>query len=92
VKKVGPPFSQDSPERGAIEGYSKQSYIHLLKYHITNWRNRIRPVSLELLQYIKTWISRMVISSDFKEEIPSIQSLQSISESYPKSDLLSKSA
>jgi hypothetical protein len=36
--------------------------------------------------------SRMVISPEFKEEIPSIQSLQSISESYPKSDLLSKSA
>jgi hypothetical protein len=33
----------------------------------------------------------MVISPQFKEEIPSIQSLQSISESYPKSDLLSKS-
>jgi hypothetical protein len=35
---------------------------------------------------------RMVISPEFKKEIPSIQSLQSISESYPKSDLLSKSA
>jgi hypothetical protein len=35
---------------------------------------------------------RMVISPEFKEEIPSIQSLQSISDSYPKSDLLSKSA
>jgi hypothetical protein len=35
---------------------------------------------------------RMVISLEFKEEIPSIQSLQSISESYTKSDLLSKSA
>jgi hypothetical protein len=51
----------------------------------------MRPASLELLQCIKTSICRMVISPEFKEEIPSIQSLQSISESYPKSDLLSKS-
>ena len=34
----------------------------------------------------------MVISPEFKGEIPSIQSLQNISKSYAKSDLLSKSA
>jgi hypothetical protein len=36
VKKVGPPFSQDSPETGKLrDELSKQSSIHLLKYHIT---------------------------------------------------------
>jgi hypothetical protein len=92
VKKVGPPFSQDSPERKATGGYSKQFYIHLLKYHITDWRYKNASRFSEVLQYMKTWIPRMVISPEFKGKIPSIQSLQSRSESYTKSDLLSKLA
>jgi hypothetical protein len=40
VKKVGPPFSQDSPETGKLrDELSKQSSIHLLKYHSTNWKD-----------------------------------------------------
>jgi hypothetical protein len=39
VKKVGPPFSQDSPGTGKLrDELSKQSSIHLLKYHSTNWK------------------------------------------------------
>jgi hypothetical protein len=50
VKKVGPPFSQDSPETGKLrDELSKQSSIHLLKYHITNWKDRTRPASLKFL-------------------------------------------
>jgi hypothetical protein len=92
VKKVGPPFSQDSPETGKLrDELSKQSSIHLLKYHITNWKDRTRPASLKFLVHQKL-APRMVISLEFKGEIPSIQSLQGRSGSYTKSDLLSKSA
>jgi hypothetical protein len=89
--KVGPPFSQDSPEQKTKEGYSKQSYIHLSKYHITIERIECVPLLWSCFNVSKLGC-RMVISPEFKEEIPSIQSLQSISESYTKSDLLSKSA
>jgi hypothetical protein len=40
VKKVGPPFSQDSPGTGKLrDELSKQSSIHLLKYHSTIWKS-----------------------------------------------------
>jgi hypothetical protein len=93
VKKVGPPFSQDSPETGKLrDELSKQSSIHLLKYHVTNWKkNRSRPASLKFLVH-KKLDPRMVISPEFKGRIPSIQSLQGRSESYTKSDLHSKLA
>jgi hypothetical protein len=92
VKKVGPPFSQDSPETGKLrDELSKQSSIHLLKYHITNWKDRTRPASLKFLVH-KKLDPRMVISLEFKGRIPSIQSLQGRSESYTESDLHSKLA
>jgi hypothetical protein len=66
VKKVGPPFSQDSPETGKLrDELSKQSSIHLLKYPITNWKGRTRPASLKFLVH-KKLVFRMVISLEFK--------------------------
>jgi hypothetical protein len=44
---------------------SKQSSIHLLKYHITNWKGRTRLASLKFLVH-KKFLLRMVISLEFK--------------------------
>ena len=70
MKKVGPPFSEDSPETQKI---LKAVFYSSIKISYYNLEMKYVPFSLEAFLIHKTWILSNGDFLLFKEGIPSIQ-------------------
>jgi hypothetical protein len=84
VKKVGPPFSQDSPETENLEKDTQSSLLFIYQNIMLQSENEVHLSLSEAFQYIKTWLFRMKICPYLKREPLryNISKLQCVSESY----------
>jgi hypothetical protein len=56
VKKVGPPFSQDSPGTGKLEEDNQSSLVFIYQNMLLQSENEVHVLLSEAFQYIKTWM------------------------------------